>query len=178
MADFVTLTCPTCGGKLQITNDVERFACGYCGNEHIVKRSGGIVSLSPVVEGLSKVQAGVDKTASELAIVRLNGEIGQISSQLNQLLSDRTAETFRETGVICFILAVLVFPAILAAPGNLALWAGVLILAVFLGYVGMIRLREAKSMSARKRSELERVQLAVQQRNLELARHREVVGHK
>lgn len=37
MPDFVTLSCPTCGGQLQITKDIERFACGHCGNEHIVR---------------------------------------------------------------------------------------------------------------------------------------------
>jgi hypothetical protein len=78
MSDFVTLTCPSCGGKLQITNDIDRFACGHCGNEHVVKRSGGIVALAPVVEGLAKVQVGVDKTASELAIARLEREIADL----------------------------------------------------------------------------------------------------
>jgi hypothetical protein len=78
MRDFVTLTCPSCGGKLQITNDIDRFACSHCGNEHAVKRSGGIVALAPVVEGLAKVQAGTDKTASELAIVRLQREIADL----------------------------------------------------------------------------------------------------
>jgi hypothetical protein len=75
VADFISLTCPSCGGKLQITNDIERFACGHCGNEHIVRRGGGIISLSPVIEQLTSVKAGVDKTASELAIQRLNDEI-------------------------------------------------------------------------------------------------------
>ena len=55
MADFVSLTCPSCNGKLQIGKDLERFACGYCGTECVVNRGGGIVSLSPVVEGLKRV---------------------------------------------------------------------------------------------------------------------------
>jgi hypothetical protein len=74
VSDFVTLTCPSCGGKLQITDDIDRFACAHCGSEHVVKRGGGVVSLAPVTEGLRRVQAGVDKTASELAIKRLEKE--------------------------------------------------------------------------------------------------------
>jgi len=58
MSGFVTLTCPSCGGKLQITDDIDRFACGHCGNEHIVRKSGGIIALLPVVEGLEGVQRG------------------------------------------------------------------------------------------------------------------------
>lgn len=72
MSDFITLSCPSCGGKLQITSDIERFACTYCGTEQVVKRSGGVVSLAPVMEGLQKVQASSDRVGSELAIQRLS----------------------------------------------------------------------------------------------------------
>jgi hypothetical protein len=85
MADFISLSCPSCGGKLQITSDIDRFACAHCGNEHIVRRSGGIVSLAPVAESLNNIKAGVDKTASELAIKRLSDEISQISSRISIL---------------------------------------------------------------------------------------------
>lgn len=78
MSEFVSLTCPSCGGKLQIGHEVERFACGYCGSENVVKRGGGIVSLAPVIDEIKKVQAGVDKTASELAIRRLTPEVEKI----------------------------------------------------------------------------------------------------
>lgn len=85
MPDFFTLTCPSCGGRLQIGNDVERFACGYCGGEHVVKRGGGIVSLAPVIDEIKKVQTGVDKTASELAIARLTPEIEKIKKMPKQV---------------------------------------------------------------------------------------------
>ncbi len=90
--DFITLTCPSCGGKLQVTPDLDRFACMFCGAEHIVRRSGGAISLSPVVEAITKiqegvqgvrgsvekVQTGVDKTTSELALRRLKEEINNL----------------------------------------------------------------------------------------------------
>lgn len=82
MADFITLSCPSCGGKLQITNDVERFACSHCGNEHVVKRGGGIVSLAPVMAGLQKVQASTDRVGAELAIQRLIVELEQSGTRL------------------------------------------------------------------------------------------------
>lgn len=85
MSDFVTLTCPSCGGKLQITNDIERFACGHCGNEHMVKRGGGIVSLAPVVNELKKVAKSSDRTAIETTIIRLNGEISTLRDRSDEL---------------------------------------------------------------------------------------------
>jgi hypothetical protein len=110
MSDFVTLTCPSCGGKLQITNDIDRFACGHCGNEHVVKRGGGIVALSPVVEGLAKVQAGTDKTASELAIVRLTQEIASLEVKRQELRSE--SDNRMGGGCLLFLIpAALIFLA-------------------------------------------------------------------
>lgn len=75
MPNFVTLSCPTCGARLQVGNDLQRFACAFCGNEHIVKREGGAVSLFPTLDGVERIQAGVDRTAIELTIARLEREI-------------------------------------------------------------------------------------------------------
>jgi len=81
MVNKISLTCPSCGGRLSVTPDIDRFACAHCGNEHIVERGDGIISLQPVVEGLIDVQHGIDRTASELAIKRLQGEIGALKSK-------------------------------------------------------------------------------------------------
>lgn len=71
MANFFTLTCPSCNGKLSITNDIDRFACGYCGNELIVKRGENVVSLLPVTQSISQIKQSVDRVAVELQIQRL-----------------------------------------------------------------------------------------------------------
>jgi hypothetical protein len=81
MADYVTLSCPSCGGRLEISAEIDRFACGHCGNEHIVNRSGGIVSISPIVEEIKKVSSGVDATAAELAIIRIEKEIKELEGK-------------------------------------------------------------------------------------------------
>ena len=81
MSDLITLACPSCGAQLQITQDLERFACSHCGHQHIVRRSGGVVSLAPVLDQLAQVRAGVDRTASELAIPRLEKELAELSNQ-------------------------------------------------------------------------------------------------
>jgi len=103
MADFVTLSCPSCGGKLEITNDVERFACSHCGREQIVKRSGGIVSLSPVVDALNRVSVGVDKTAAELALVRLQKEIDGLQVSKVALLQSSPQPTPKPIFLIVII---------------------------------------------------------------------------
>lgn len=82
MSDFISLTCPKCGAKLQVENGVEQFACAHCGTEHLVKRGGGTISIAPIVEQLQSVNKGVDKTASELAIKRLRDEIREIKASM------------------------------------------------------------------------------------------------
>jgi ribosomal protein S27AE len=89
-SDFITLACPNCGGSLKITQDMERFACQYCGYEHIVRRNGNMVSLQPVMEGLKRVEnkfdhvlSGSDRMAAEQTIQRLNREIDELQKQIS-----------------------------------------------------------------------------------------------
>lgn len=83
--DIIQLTCPNCGGKLQVTQDLERFACAYCGSEHHVKRSGGVASLAPAMDSLAKIKARVEKTESELALQRLREETAEIKAKLDDV---------------------------------------------------------------------------------------------
>lgn len=85
MSEFITLSCPSCGGRLQIASSIERFACANCGNEHLVRRQGGVIFLAPVVETLQNIQTGTDKTASELAISRLKDEIKEIEAFIEKI---------------------------------------------------------------------------------------------
>jgi hypothetical protein len=109
MADFISLSCPHCGAQLQVTPDLERFACGHCGQEQIVKRAGGIVSLAlvnavdKVTTAVDKVAAGTDRSAAAAAIPVLeqtiNAEIARLlasyapnSPAYNKAFSDLYAE--------------------------------------------------------------------------------------
>ncbi|MDO8970811.1 MAG: zinc ribbon domain-containing protein, partial [Saprospiraceae bacterium] len=90
-SDFITLACPKCGGQLEITPDMDRFACKYCGNEHLVRRSGSNISLAPVVEGIKRVEEkfdhaliGADRMAAEQTIQRLKNELPGLEKELQQ----------------------------------------------------------------------------------------------
>ena len=37
--DFITINCPSCGGKLKILPNSETLVCNYCGAEHLVRRA-------------------------------------------------------------------------------------------------------------------------------------------
>jgi predicted RNA-binding Zn-ribbon protein involved in translation (DUF1610 family) len=80
----LTLSCVNCGGKLQVSLDMTRFACGYCGTEQIVKRKGGTVALKGLTEAINRVQAGTDKTAAELALNRLSADLQAVNMARKQ----------------------------------------------------------------------------------------------
>jgi predicted RNA-binding Zn-ribbon protein involved in translation (DUF1610 family) len=104
MTDFVSLACPHCGGKLEITSDIDRFACMYCGSEQIVNRRGGIISLSLITDAISKVSIGTDKTAAELALVRLQKEYDNLQIQREDLVAQYPEPSGMATGAGLLLL--------------------------------------------------------------------------
>ena len=39
VSDFIMMNCPSCGGKLQVRKDVQRYFCMYCGMELLLKQN-------------------------------------------------------------------------------------------------------------------------------------------
>ena len=72
---ILSMNCASCSAPLEIKPETTQFVCAYCGSAQIVDRSGGTVTLNLVAETLGKVQQGTDRTASELALVRLKKEL-------------------------------------------------------------------------------------------------------
>ena len=71
----IKLSCVSCSSNLDISQNINRLACGHCGTQQIVERSGGAIYLRGIAEAISKVQVGTDKTAAELALARISNEI-------------------------------------------------------------------------------------------------------
>jgi hypothetical protein len=169
MADIFNLTCPSCGGKLQVTSEIDRFACGHCGNEHIVRRSGGIVTITPLIEGLNRVQAGVDRTASELAITRLRNELIALTSNLNQKESVKfdIGLSLILLSIFPFGFAALSFILLLMGGGSIALW--MLLISSPIGILLFV-----VSIIILKRSDTEII-ILINQKQAELIQHENIV---
>ena len=116
MDNLVTLSCPNCGGKLEITQDIERLACPYCGTEHIVQRDVGAISLKPVLEEIQAVKESVDRaaiasqrTADELALKRVEKERTKLQSWADARLNDiakarMTTRNNQNLGILLFLI--------------------------------------------------------------------------
>jgi DNA-directed RNA polymerase subunit RPC12/RpoP len=134
---IINMKCINCGAQLEISPDMTSFACGYCGAEQIVQHSGGTVALRAVTDAVVRVQAGTDKTAAELALLRLQADLRQLDDDVH--LKRKTASIVREqwpTQSIAVFLVGIVLASIVAVLTNLALadWtAGVFFGVVLVG---------------------------------------------
>ena len=72
--ELISMTCRTCGGKLQISQEAEQFICRNCGSEFSVSFHDGAISIRRIVEGIQRIQTSSYKTASELALRRIEEE--------------------------------------------------------------------------------------------------------
>ena len=90
---IIEMKCPSCGGSLEISSGMDRFACGYCGASLAAVRQGGTVSLGFVSDAIAKVQIGTDRTAAELSLRRLSEELLALKNErISQLEARREIE--------------------------------------------------------------------------------------
>lgn len=178
MADVIKLSCPSCGGKLEITPDIDRFACGYCGTEQIVKRSGGIVSLSPVVDAIKKVEMGVDKTASELALVRLKQEVAELETERYHLEKNSPRPRSSIWSVLFYIMGAATIIGALTGGGEIGVWFFVLgIVFLLVGWSIQTSNKGAKAIWDRSTGKkLDEYDDRIANKQDEIARHQKLVS--
>jgi ribosomal protein S27E len=92
---FIKLRCENCGADLDVYDDMEQFACGYCGTEIAVQRRGGTVVLKLMTPATKNMAAGADQTSAELALMRLKEEAGNLSKRYDAMLQERVERNKR-----------------------------------------------------------------------------------
>jgi|WetSurMetagenome_2_1015567.scaffolds.fasta_scaffold598442_2 predicted RNA-binding Zn-ribbon protein involved in translation (DUF1610 family) len=75
MSNLIALTCPSCGGRLEIANNTERYVCAHCGNTHIVDPGERAESLAKEVDELKSVSS----------ILRLKDEIEVLEHRRSEI---------------------------------------------------------------------------------------------
>lgn len=92
MQKLISMSCPNCGGRLQVDTDVQQFNCAHCGAEWRVALGEGIISLRPITKQLESIKehtSGIkqssDRIAAELAIPRLEREIPELENKRDGL---------------------------------------------------------------------------------------------
>jgi uncharacterized Zn finger protein (UPF0148 family) len=115
MLDCIQLQCPSCGAPLDVFRDMDAFACGHCGATVQVQRRGGTVALRGVEKAIERVQAGTDKTAAELALVRYRRDLDDLYAQRKAVAASIALQT--PSTVHAVVWSVLMWPlAIVIVP--------------------------------------------------------------
>ena len=79
---FIKLSCENCGSGLDIYDDTDQFACGYCGSQITVQRRGGTVVLKLVTENTPK------EPAADVNLLSLKEEAENLSNRHAAMLND------------------------------------------------------------------------------------------
>lgn len=82
MLKVIAMSCPNCGAHLDVTSDLEIFTCAYCGSTIKVTRHGGTVSLVRIEQAISGIKTSTDRIAAELALKRLQRELGGVTAEI------------------------------------------------------------------------------------------------
>lgn len=77
MSDFITLSCPNCGGKLEVSPSTLSLVCQHCGVEHLVRREAGSILLEGFArcpmcnrnDRAERVSAIVDSHSTNMATI-------------------------------------------------------------------------------------------------------------
>lgn len=86
----VRLLCPHCGATLSVSEAMGKsVACSYCGTSLAIQKSEGTVFLTELGDAISRVQAGTDRTAAELAVRRLSEDLARLETGRRQLTTRR-----------------------------------------------------------------------------------------
>jgi len=146
---MIKLTCHSCGGKLEITDDIERFACGHCGTEWLVNRSGGIVSLKAVEKQLGDIKKHTSQTADSTQYIALDAKIKDLEKEIasvhNTMCSlGQSSSNSIGCGIILIFIAVALFiiPLLLlfSSDNPLSLWPSLgvtMLIGVIVGLFGL-----------------------------------------
>ena len=115
------LSCPSCGEALKVPENMEMLACTRCGTQLTVERGKEHVSLKMLGEVKQQIEADTkaqERAASELAIIRLNQELGLLGTE-KESLEEKIKEVERRirekgrragarlVGIVALLLALL-----------------------------------------------------------------------
>ena len=170
----ITLKCPSCGANLAITPEMDTFACGYCGVQQMVQRSGGTVSLKLIEEAIARVQLGTDRTAAELAIRRLREDLAGAEAERERLnLAIAGGETI--TGYLGMTFVALLLATIMSVYYQSWITACVAAaLGTFVAFRTVLNIKVCQRMIAHKNRTIEARIIDIQS---QLAKHLEVVSN-
>jgi hypothetical protein len=158
MVKWISLVCPACGETVKVPGQRLILACGRCGTELVIRQTGEVVSLAPVVEALRELEVEASWPDS-FTSAHARAEILDLLSEIDQLWLERRQHLYfslRLTTVASLGLLL----AIVVDVDWLRLLALLVVAACLPGFLGLYDHFIGKSKAA-KRQRLEQALIAV-----------------
>ena len=92
MGEFITLTCPSCGGKLQVNSNASVLNCQHCGTEHLIRRDVSGVSLESFAR--CPMCGRNDRVEKVSAILRTHKQEHETTEFVSQTFYDQEGRRF------------------------------------------------------------------------------------
>jgi hypothetical protein len=191
MLGITKLTCPTCGGKIELEEDNDRVICLYCGNQLQVERKDGEIAIRPFVQAVKTMQGSMDRAASEMAINRIKSEIITLQDQREPYLEEWNRLETIHNKVPHFKTWTKIF--LWSLPGSFILFIigvaidrmaiGILAVCLFFGAI-IALIVNGKNAIARKKADKEYEKMSqfmiplneqIEKKNKELEKHQKIV---
>jgi len=156
MSEVIELICKNCGGKANFDLSSNIFKCEFCDSKFLIENKNNNISMQPLIQSMDSLQNGIDKTASEFAIVRIQKELDNLNRQLapygnewNRLLKLHQSKNYafivRKIASFSLILLFIIF--IISAIVDI-MWVGITSMILFISMI-LVIIFSAKSGSCR-----------------------------
>lgn len=169
-----TQPCPKCGAKLRIRPDAQRLTCGACGAEYAVVSRGGETVLKPVLFGEARA-VGLSGESAQAIAGRLRREIGELQRLMDRGETEsarglRSRYTLARLGTALLAIG-LAFRFLLRQQSIIVLVVALVGAAILVAAISSI-----KGLSDAQRSARKLHQEALEAKETELERLRDVMG--
>lgn len=108
MPDLLSLLCPSCGGKLQVSPNATSLRCQHCGNEHLVKHEAGGVTLEAYArcprcgrnDKSEKVTAVIGSQSQEISGMEQKNEVSIDAQGRQQVVTKSVPFTRKQISIL------------------------------------------------------------------------------
>jgi len=108
MPDLISLICPSCGGKLQVSPNATSLTCQHCGNEHLVKHEAGAITLEAYArcpqcgrnDKSEKVSAVIASQSQEITGTEQKNEVVVDGQGRQRLVTNSVPFTRRQVSIL------------------------------------------------------------------------------
>ena len=102
MSDFVNMSCPACGGQLQVQKDMQKYFCIHCGTELLLKQDDAGVFSTIQARNLQASAKLKEMQFSIAAMDLLKSQIAELEGQFTIIRNNFLTNIVSIRGERCF----------------------------------------------------------------------------